>query len=300
MSPTAVRMTSPGSSFRSWVIRSSQFIFPRVRGPYPPVVYRFVLIKGQRWRGWSFRKSGCQTCSKYGQDQTDGRMVSAETNRKSSFSSPSQPDHFAFSAGVFWVLPDMKPGRRVWPGRSASRAGGCGLASCELSKVLPALTGGSADSRPSRIEHHPLPVPSTSKVPSGFTHTAVSSSTPTPTRSGCSKNHRKQAVFPLPGDEVLVDDHPTKKPSPRTSSTELAWMTLKFPSPVIIRALWQAVPAEVPPTTAPRVKASVMALPTGVSSNALVMRTWSPPPKKFPRPWSPTRQNRAGRHHSGF
>ncbi len=45
-------------------------------------------------------------------------------------------------------------------------------------------------------------------------------------------------------------------------------MTVKSPSPVIMSWLWQAVPAEVPPTTAPRAKAAAIASPTGVSSSA--------------------------------
>ncbi len=73
-----------------------------------------------------------------------------------------------------------------------------------------------------------------------------------------------------------------KKPKPRHSSTLPARMTVKSPSPVIISGLWHAVPAELPPTTAPRAKAAAIASPTGVSRIALVIRAWSPPPKKIP------------------
>ncbi len=65
---------------------------------------------------------------------------------------------------------------------------------------------------------------------------------------------------------------PRKKPNPGASSTLFARMTVKSPSPVIMSALWQAVPAEVPPITAPPAKAFAIAVPTGVSSSARVMR----------------------------
>ncbi len=48
-------------------------------------------------------------------------------------------------------------------------------------------------------------------------------------------------------------------------------------------SLWQAVPAEVPPTTAPEANAAAIASPTGVPRRAFVIRIWSPPPKKIPR-----------------
>lgn len=57
---------------------------------------------------------------------------------------------------------------------------------------------------------------------------------------------------------------------------------MKSPSPVIMTGLMHAVPAEVPPTTAPRRYASSIALPTGVSPRATTMRRWSPPAKKIP------------------
>jgi len=56
----------------------------------------------------------------------------------------------------------------------------------------------------------------------------------------------------------------------------------RIPSPVIIRSLWHAVPAEVPPTTAPRSNAVPTARPTSVSTRAFVIRVWSPPENQNP------------------
>ena len=98
------------------------------------------------------------------------------------------------------------------------------------------------------------------------------------------EDHGEEPVLPLAPDEVLVDDDVGREEAEARArvSTLFVRMTVKSPSPVIITSLWQAVPAEVPPTTAPRRKAAAMASPTGVPRRAPVIRIWSPPPKKMP------------------
>ena len=142
-------------------------------------------------------------------------------------------------------------------------------------------------------------LPSTWNVWSGRTHTAAVSSMPTPSSSGCSRITASSRFSRWRLMKCWSTMTPRKKPRPGFSSTVSARITVKSPSPVIIGLLWHAVPAEVPPTTAPRSNAAAIAAPTGVPSSAFVIRTWSPPPKKIPR--GPDRQlGQIGAHRVGL
>ena len=99
-------------------------------------------------------------------------------------------------------------------------------------------------------------------------------------RSRCPRRRRRRAARGARGSPRAAGSErcramkcwstttPRKKPSPSQSSTLRPGSTVKSPSPVIISALWQAVPAEVPPTTAPRAKAAAIARRPGVPRRA--------------------------------
>ena len=76
---------------------------------------------------------------------------------------------------------------------------------------------------------------------------------------------------------------PGSRPRPARTSTFSASITVKSPSPVIMRLDMQAVPALVPPNTTPLPVALAQGVePARWSRSTSMMRPWSPPAKKTP------------------